>query len=122
MTSPNIGPAARQMADVMKAAAKQVRGEIEKFRRKIRNRLTPKQRDRFDQEWKAAKDIAGQSNAAADLHQRVLGKVLSAGAMVDPEYAQILPDLQTLMDMLQGLQTLENLETHFDKLAKAYGS
>jgi predicted outer membrane protein len=122
MTSPNIGPAARQMADAMKAGEKQVRSAIDRLRRKIRDRLTPKQRDRFDKKWQDAKDTAEQGDAAADMHRRVLEKVAAAGGMVDPEYAQILADLQTLMDMLQGLQTLETLENHFDTLAKAYGS
>lgn len=122
MTSPNLGPAARQMADVMKAAEKQVRGEIEKLRKKIRDKLPEKQRKRFDKNWSKAKDTRTQSDAVYFLVEVVWYRVKQEEPDVDPEYRGILDELGLLMTMLRGLETLENLEHHFDALGKAYGS
>jgi hypothetical protein len=122
MPQANLGPVFRHMADVMKDTAKSLRKEIEKLRQKIRNRLPPKQRDRFDKDWNKAPDTKGQRAAAANMYGRVMRKILELGEIVDPEYAAARDELQALIDLLRALETIEDLEDHFDKMAKAFGS
>jgi len=123
MTSPNIGPAARQMADAMGAAEKPIRSEVEKLRKKLRDKLPAKQRKRFDKNWKkAGKDVKKQSDAVYLLFDMVRHRAILDEATEDPEYLEMLEEIRLLTDMLRGLETLENLEKHFDALAKIYGS
>lgn len=121
MPQPNLGPVYRHMADVMKNTAAQIRKEIDKLRKKIRNRLPPKQRDRFDKDWDKAKDTKGQRRAAVITLGKVTDNVLELGGSVDPNYAGAEQELWALIDLLRALENIENMEKHFDDMAKAFG-
>ncbi|WP_374652331.1 hypothetical protein [Dongia sp.] len=122
MPQPNLGPVYRHLADVMGKTAEQIRKEIDKLRAKIRKRLPPNQRDRFDKDWEKAKDTKGRRRAAVIVLGKVTDRVLDLGEAVDPNYAGAEPELWALIDMLRALEGIEDMEKHFDDMAKAFGS
>ncbi|WP_374369729.1 hypothetical protein [Dongia sp.] len=122
MSSAVLGPVYRHLADVMKNTAEQIRKEIDKLRKKIRDRLPPKQRDRFDKDWEKARNTKGRRRAAVITLGKVTDSVLDAGEQIDPTYAAAEAELWALIDLLRALENIEDLEKHFDDLAKAFGS
>jgi hypothetical protein len=122
MPQPNPGPAYRQMANVMNDAAKEFRKQIDKLRRNIRDRLPPKQRNRFDKDWDKAQDANSQRKTAAHMLGKVQAKLADLGALADPNYAAARDELQTLIDLLRGLEAIEDLRDHFADMAQAFGS
>ena len=114
MPSSALGPAFRNMADIMKNTAEEIAKEVEKLRRKIRKRLPDKMRDRFDRDWDKAEDSKGHRRATAITLGKVTDDIVDMGADINVDFAGAESELWALIDLLRAKSVREALHDPLD--------
>ncbi len=121
MTTAVLGPVYRHLQKVMASSVGEVRKEVDKLAKKISNKLKGKKKTQFDDDIKKAKNTRGKLRAAAKALGKVADDIDDMGEFVSSDLTDLEAWLLALIDLLRGLEGLENLEQHFGDMAKAFG-